>query len=140
MSKFVTKTIAAVRGLQEFRQLVILPDNFNISQLDIQNIEGQLDIYERTLEVKYSSSFKRILAIMDEVAKGNGVSKQQWKDVTPAKELIKEYEIKAGDLRVFAIKIYNGKLIILGGFKNQQKSDFKRFRSLKKQYLESLKK
>jgi hypothetical protein len=62
----------------------------------------------------------------------------KFRDVTPDGELVKEYEIKYQDLRAFAIKVPNGKLVLLGGYKNNQKSDFSRFRSIKKHYLESL--
>ncbi len=139
MSKFVVKSIESVRGKQEFKQLVILNDDVKIPTINAENEKGQLDIYEEKLQAKYRSSFLRIISIMNAVANLEGTSETQWKDVTPDKELVKEYEIKAGDLRAFAIKITNGKLLILGGYKNQQPSDFKRFRSLKKLYLESLK-
>lgn len=72
---------------------------------------------------------------MNQAANLQLLPKTQWREVTPAKERIKEYEVKAGDLRVYLIKIPNGQLVILGGYKNQQFSDFKKFRSLKKQYL-----
>jgi putative component of toxin-antitoxin plasmid stabilization module len=72
---------------------------------------------------------------MNAVANLKGLPDTQWKDVTPVKESVKEYEIKAGDLRMFVIKIPYGKLVVLGGYKNNQKEDFKKFRSLKAQYL-----
>ena len=137
MSKFVIKTVDAIKGKQDFKQLIILSDNIDTKKVNVEKIDGQLDIYKKSLEDSYSSSYNRILSIMDAVANNQGVSNTQWKDVTPNKEIVKEYEVKAGDLRVFLIKIPNGKLIILGGYKNQQKSDFKKFRSLKQQYLQS---
>jgi hypothetical protein len=139
MSKFVTKPIEAISGKQEFKQLVILPDDADISKTDIDKTTGQWDKYENGLEKKYQSSFNRIVSIMDGVANLQGFSDTQFKDVTPAGELVKEYEFKSGDLRAFAIKIPNGKLVVLGGYKNQQTADFKKFRSLKKQYLDSIK-
>ena len=51
---------------------------------------------------------------------------------------VKEYEFKSKHLRVYAIQQINGKIIVLGGFKNNQKEDINKFRSLKKQYLDSL--
>ena len=46
---------------------------------------------------------------------------------------------KAGNLRVYAIANYGGKIIVLGGYKNRQAKDIVAFRSIKKRYLEHLK-
>ena len=75
MSKFVLKNIEAIKGNQQFKQLVVLPDNSNetviqneIIRLESQNIEvdikGQLDIYEDSLEKKYTNSFFTIRFLM----------------------------------------------------------------------------
>ena len=77
---------------------------------------------------------------MNRVANMESVPETKFKDVTPKREKVKEYEFKYGDLRLYAIKIYEGKLVLLGGFKNQQKKDFGRFRSLKKQFIDSIQK
>jgi hypothetical protein len=149
MSKFVTKNIELVDGKQQFKQLIIVDDKVDaiklqaeIAQKEINgqevDIDGVLDIYQNSLEVKYESSFRGIVAIMNRVANGQSVASEKFKDVTPEKELTKEYEFKYQDLRVYAIKIFNGKLILLCGFKNQQHSDYSEFRSLKKKYLESI--
>ena len=149
MSKFVTKHISSVKGKQKFKQLIIVPDNEDAKQLQAEidkqesqqeeiELKGELDIYEESLEKKYSSSFRSMIAIMNRVANLQAVPKEKFRDVTPKKETVAEYEFKFQDLRVLAIKIPNGQLILLGGYKNQQSSDFKKFRSLKKQYLESL--
>lgn len=135
MPTFAIKPIQAIRGQQQFKELVILPDDIDVSQINIEIEIGQLKIYEDSLETKYKSSFNRIISIMNQAANLQLLPKTQWREVTPAKERIKEYEVKVGDLRVYLIKIPNGQLVILGGYKNQQFSDFKKFRSLKKQYL-----
>ncbi len=151
MSKFVTKNIQLINGKQQFRQLIIVDDKVDASKLqavivqkeiDGQEIafEGVLDIYERSLESKYESSFRGIISIMDRVANLKSVPVDKFRDITPDKELVKEYEFKYQDLRVYAIKILNGKLVLLGGFKNQQDGDFSKFRSLKKAYLQSIQK
>lgn len=139
MSNFATKSIRAVKGKQQFRQLVIL-STYENKQEKIEKEKGQLDIYEESLEIRYQPLFNRVLSIINAVANCESLPQNQWKNVTPKKESIKEYEIKAGDLRLFAIDAPNGKILILGGYKNQQEKDFKRFRSLKKQYIESLNK
>lgn len=147
MSKFVLKNIAAIKGNQQFKQLVVLPDNSNetsiqneIIRLESQNVEviikGQLDIYEDALEKKYTNSFERILGTMNIVANNGKPSGEKYHELEDFTYGIKEYEFKCGDLRIYAIKIYSGKLIIFGGYKNNQKPDISKFRSLKKQYLE----
>jgi hypothetical protein len=65
---------------------------------------------------------------------------KKYKDVTPDKELIKEFELKTNDLRAYGIKDEKGNIIILGGKKSTQHEDYKTFRSVKKRYLESKKK
>jgi hypothetical protein len=143
MPKFVTKSIEIVVGKQQFKQLVIVDDRSDTlkiqEQIDKKEIEidGILDIYEQRLESKYEKQFQGIISIMTRVANLQPVSNDKFKDVTPEKELVKEYEFKYQDLRVYAIKITNGKLILLGGYKNNQPSDYSKFRSLKKQFLEN---
>lgn len=151
MSKFVIKNIEAVKGKQKFMQLVIVEDSVNANELQTgidekekngkdHEIKGVLDNYEDDLESKYKSSFRGILSIMNRVANLQSVAEQKFKDVTPSGELVKEYEFKYGDLRVLAIKIPNGKLVLLCGYKNQQKKDFSAFRNLKIKFLESINK
>ncbi len=79
-----------------------------------------------------------MISYMEYAANGSSLTQEKFKDVTPDGELVKEYEFKSKHLRVYAIKKPNGKIIILGGFKNTQKADFKLFRSIKQQYLDSL--
>jgi putative component of toxin-antitoxin plasmid stabilization module len=142
MSKFVTKTIETVIGRQQFKQLVIVDDKFDAIKLQQQidknevQIDGVLDIYESKLEAKYESSFRGIVAIMNRVANLQSLAQDKFRDITPDKETVKEYEIKFQDLRIYLIKITNGKLVLLCGFKNDQDSDFKSFRALKRQFLE----
>ena len=150
MSKFAIKTIEPVRGnYQQVKQLVILDDNVDADKIQAEinknelekkaaGIEGILDIYESSLEIKYQSAFRGIISIMNRGANGQIISKDKFKEVTPKNESVKEYEFKFQDLRVYAIKIPHGKLILSGGFKNQQKKDFSKFRSVKRKYLESI--
>ena len=142
MSKFVTKTIETVIGRQQFKQLVIVEDKVDAIRLQQQidknevEIDGVLDVYESNLEDKYKSSFRGMTALMNRVANLQSLPEEKFRDITPDKEIVKEYEIKYQDLRVYLIKIANGKLILLGGFKNNQDSDLKKFRALKRQFLE----
>ena len=148
MAKFAIKIIEAVKGKQVFQQLVVLRNNDDdrkIQSIIDSNegskkeikIAGQLDLYENNLEEKDIKSFRSILAIMDQVANLKSVPQTKFKDITPKSEDVKEYEFKSSDLRVYAIKMPNGKMILLGGYKNSQPRDIDKFRSLKRQYLET---
>ena len=72
---------------------------------------------------------------MNEVANNRTLPNTKFKDVTPKKEKVKEYEFKDGDLRVYGISTFGGKIIIMGGYNNRQKKDYRSFRSMKEQYL-----
>jgi hypothetical protein len=138
MSKFVTKTIEAIHGgRQRFEQLVILPDDTDLSKINVNQQVGIWEIYEQSLEDKYAGSFRGLQAIMDLVANLQSVPKDKFRDITPKKEAVKEFEFKYQDLRAYAIKIPNGKLVLLGGFKNNQADDITAFRALKRRYLDS---
>lgn len=154
MSKFVIKSIQAVEGHMVFKQLIIVDNHIDTKKLqeEINLIEsnpdkskrkvenkGVWDDYKDKLEEKYQSAYARILGNMNRVANMQPLPQEKFKDVTPKKETVAEYEYKYGDLRVWAIKILNGQLIIHCGYKNSQKSDFRVFRGLKEQYLKLLK-
>lgn len=78
-----------------------------------------------------------IIHNMNEVANRRSLPKEKFRDITPEKDPVREYEFKKGDLRVYAIKDLTGHLVILGGKKNSQKKDIRSFRSIKQRYLQS---
>jgi hypothetical protein len=125
MRKFALKKIEAVVGKQEFFELII----DGVSQLD--------NFYE-DLQDRYKTEYDTILTYMDYVAKcQTNPPPTKFKDITPKKEKVKEYEFKSKHLRVYGIAKENGKIIILMGFKTTQDRDIKKFRNLKREYLES---
>lgn len=64
----------------------------------------------------------------------------KFKDITPEKEKIKEYEVKTKHLRVYLLHdVPNGRVIVCAGKKTSQKKDIKHFREVKKRYLENKK-
>ncbi|MEO5892106.1 MAG: hypothetical protein ABIQ31_17800 [Ferruginibacter sp.] len=138
MSKFVVKDVEGMNGRQAIKQLVVLDNRTDIKKIILADTKGQLEIYEENLETKYENSIEKIYALMDRLSNLRPLNDHEFKDITPRSETVKEYEFKGGDLRVYAIKIPNGKLIILGGYKNKQKQDISAFRALKKLYLKSL--
>jgi putative component of toxin-antitoxin plasmid stabilization module len=127
MSKFVLKAYNNVTGKVRFFKLiedtVCYWDNFCREIQEESNFEDQLDA---------------IIARMNDVANLRMLPKQKFRDITPAKEKIKEYEIKTSDLRVYLIKDDNGNIVLIGGKKNSQPEDIKKFRALKKSYLNAI--
>lgn len=127
MPNFSIERVTAINCDQEFDQLVI-------------DGAGQLDNFEKDLnDTTYQSEFKTLLTYMEYLGNNGSLPKTKFRDVTPKGEKVKEYEFKSKHLRIYAIQKTNGKIIILGGYKNNQGKDFSRFRSLKKQLLASLK-
>lgn len=111
-----------------------------VDELSIDGI-GQLAAFESELtenHSRYLAELQMLLRYMEYIANGQTLSEAKFRDVTPQGESVKEYEFKSKHLRVYAIKKLNSKIIVLGGLKTTQKSDFKRFRSLKAQYLNTL--
>jgi putative component of toxin-antitoxin plasmid stabilization module len=125
MSKFALETIDSISGKQVFEKLII-------------DETCQFDEFEKRIvkNPKYKSELASLYLYMEEVAKGNSLPKRKFKDITPDKETVKEYEFKSNNLRIYAIKKENGKIIILAGTKNKQNKDIRKFRGIKKRYLE----
>ena len=145
MPKFDTKTITAVKGRQKFVQLTIDddPDFTTTTTPDEKNDckHGVLDEFEASLQANEKEHFARIITIMERVANLQPVPHTQFKDLNGRKKSdpIKDYEFKCGSLRVYAADMPNGKIVILGGYKNKQTEDIRKMRSRKKQYFDSLK-
>ena len=141
MANFATKNINSVSGKQRFQQLVIVREsNSSSKDIDPEILDGELDRFEAGLQQTELKHFTHILNSMDRVANNQMVPRKKFHELTKSKkDPVKEYEFKSGDLRVYAIDITGGKLVVLGGYKNSQDSDINRFKSLKSQYIESQK-
>lgn len=159
MAKFVIKGIEAVKGRQQFSQLVSVDKAVDTDKLqaeiykaentnrliDENKLDGEkqeilpgvLDLYNDSIEKKYNSSFRGIITYMNLVADLQTVSPKKFKYLPTGKEKIKEFEFKNGDLRVYGIDVFGGKLIMYCGYKNQQPQDIEKFRSLKRQFLDT---
>ncbi|CAN5597364.1 hypothetical protein BH10BAC5_BH10BAC5_21290 [soil metagenome] len=123
-------------------------------RLQLLEIEGVIDIFmlsednncyfedfciKITEESNFSNEIPRAYRYLEDHANLKSLNHTQFKDITPKKESVKEYEIKTKNLRIYLIKYpKNGKCIIIGGKKNSQKKDISHFRSIKKRFLESL--
>jgi len=126
MTTFALKEIETVKGKQTFYKL--LKNNICLF--------GEFE--KAVLKTQHESEMPTAYLYMERIANGDSMPATKFKDLTPSQETVKEYEIKTKNLRIYLIKTTGGKIVILGGYKNTQKSDIRRFRSLKKQYLQSI--
>lgn len=106
-------------------------------QLIIDGIP-QLDKYEENLQASYQSQFRSLMSLMEESGNFKLLPKNKFR-VLDSTDGVKEFEYKTKDLRVYAIKTDDGRIIVLAGFKNRQDKEMRKFRQIKAQYLESLK-
>lgn len=125
MPKFVFDKIKSLKSNQ-----------FKLFQLSIDG-KRQLDLFEEELRgTDYEKEYRRLFTWFDYYSEtgrlANGIIKEL---NVSSKDEIKEYEFRTTNLRIYAIKGDTGKIIILCGFKKNQKSDLKTFKSLKKQIL-----
>ncbi len=127
MSKFALKTLEEIHGKQNFEKLVV-------------NDKCLFEEFEQEIQKsgRYSNELAMLFSYMEFIANGKTLPYTKFKDITPKKEQEKEYEFKTKHLRVYAIKKKNGKIIIMGGYKNSQKKDISKFRSIKEEYIKSL--
>jgi hypothetical protein len=106
-------------------------------QLIIDGIP-QLDKYEENLQSSYQSQFRSLISLIEESGNFKLLPKNKFR-VLDSTDGVKEFEYKTKDLRVYAIKTDDGRIIVLAGFKNRQDKEMRKFRQIKAQYLESLK-
>ena len=123
MNTFALADIEQVKGKIKFKKLVIDGvcqfEDF-CEQISTQgNLEKELD---------------KIFSRMNQVANMQRLPKEKFRDITPAKETIKEFEIKTSNLRIYLIK-EEAHIVVFAGKKNSQKEDIKKFRAIKKHYL-----
>lgn len=127
MPKFATKTVSEIKAREIVEQLLV-------------DEVGQLDRLESDIQgTTYTGEFVSMLAKIQHVANGGNIGSIV--KLLKGKDGHTEYEFRSKHLRVFAIQLPGKKLIIYGGIKRKADSsdNISIFRSLKKQYLESLK-
>lgn len=98
----------------------------------------EYDAFETQIQSdgNYSSELITIQTRLLEIAECQLLPKEKFKDITPRKDRIKEYEIKTKHLRVYLFHEDNtGRIIVCGGKKTSQPTDIKRFRRIKKDYF-----
>ena len=127
MNRFALEDIQEVKGLIRFKKLIV---------------DGVCQYDEFCKQIKREGNLnKQLIGLinnMNQVANLKRLPKEKFRDIAPKNDPIKEFEIKKGDMRVYLIK-EDGHIIILGGKKSTQQEDIKKFRSVKKRYIESKK-
>jgi putative component of toxin-antitoxin plasmid stabilization module len=102
------------------------------------NNRCEFDEFEKQIETEgsYSSELVTIQTRLHEIADGKLLPKEKFRNITPKKELVKEYEIKTRHLRVYLVnEEKTGRVIVCGGKKTTQQKDLNHFRRIKKEYL-----
>jgi hypothetical protein len=126
MHKFALENIKAIRGKQEFSKIII---------------DGKcpFDEFEEKLvnNPKLTRELGSLYQYMEFHANGVLLPKEKFRKLKGSKGPVAEYEFKTKNLRVYIIRKPGGKIIIIGGTKNNQKKDLVRFRSIKQNYLEA---
>lgn len=82
------------------------------------------------------SEIIQLQARMQQIADLNTLPIEKYRDITPKKDPIKEYEIKTKHLRAYLFHDKeNGRVIVSCGKKTTQKADISSFRKTKKEYF-----
>jgi putative component of toxin-antitoxin plasmid stabilization module len=125
MNKFALKLIDEIVGQLKIFKLYV-------------NNHCEFDEFEKQIEAEgsYSSELVTIQTRLQEIADGKLLPKEKFRNITPKKELVKEYEIKTRHLRVYLFhEEKSGRVIVCGGKKITQQKDIYHFRRIKKEYL-----
>lgn len=126
MPIFALRKIEAIKGKQEFDKLIV-------------DDKCPFDEFEKNLEAQYKSELAGIYHYMQDVADLKAVPRAKYHFYDEGKSGVRECEFKSKHLRVYGITKPNGKIVITGGTKANQKDDEGEFRRLKRLYLASLK-
>lgn len=126
MRIFATQNIESVKGWQVFEKLLV----DEVCLLD----EFEKELKENSL---YESEFKTIMAYMNFIANGKSLPNTKFREIKGGKLSVKRYEIKSKHLRVYAFRQPGGKIVVLGGYKNNQEADIRQFNSIVKEYITS---
>ena len=123
----------------EVRRLNIISGKQTFEKLIVDG-KDLLEDFELSLEERYRSEMRTIYAWMQMVADLNPVPGTVYHPISDGKDGFREYEFKSKHLRVYAIAESGGKIVVMGGKKNMQKRDIRRFRELKVELMNYLKK
>jgi putative component of toxin-antitoxin plasmid stabilization module len=125
MNKFALKHIDEIVGRLKIFKLLV-------------NNRSEYDEFESKIEMEgtYISELVTIQARLQDIVDGKLLPKEKLRNITPKKELVKEFEIKTRHLRVYLFHEENtGRVIVCGGKKTTQQKDINHFRRIKREYL-----
>lgn len=125
MPKFALEIIEAIQGKQVFVKLIV--DEI-----------CPFDDFENGLQGQYKKELVGIYNNMQNISDLKLLPKEKFHYLDDGEHGVREFEFKSKHLRVYGITKPNGKIIILGGTKANQKGDISEFRRIKLQYLASL--
>lgn len=121
------------------RQINSITAKQKVFDLEVDGLRS-IKSFKAGLDKRYETEVVTLYAYLELVANNHSLPKTKFRDITPDGEAIKEFEIKSKHLRVYGITTDDGKIIVYWGYKTDQDKDMVRFRSIKTQYLNSLKK
>ena len=124
MRTFASEILEAVKGKQIFEKLIVN----NICLID----EFEIEIKDRG---QYISEFNTLISYMDIFANGKTLPKTKFREINGSRTKVKHYEFKSKNLRVYAFNIPGGKMVVMGGYKNNQLADIRTFQSIVNEYL-----
>ena len=132
MSKFRVEKIEEIDGKIEFFKLVKNNkcefEEFIEKYSRDGNLKSELIKMQSTLQNISEGKKDRIPESKFKVLKGRRKN-----------DLVKDYEVKTKNLRLYFFTDESGRIIVLGGKKGTQKRDIKKLRSIKKEYLQEKK-
>ena len=126
MSKFTLKRIDSVKGKIKIFKLLV-------------NGNCEFDAFCEVLErEKKDNVIGSLFATLEAYANIQMLPGTRFKELKRHKsDPIKDYEIKSGNYRIYLYKDPNGGIVIFGGARKNQKSDIKRFRAIKHEYIKN---
>ena len=131
MRNFELKKFESIVGKQDFYDLKIN----GLSQYEEFNKIINTDY------LAYKTEVFTMFSYMDLVSNLKTLPKTKFREITPKKENIKEYEIKSKHIRVYLFHVENsGKIVAYWGLKKNQKENIISFRKIKKEYIDQLNK
>ena len=131
MRHFELKKFESIVGKQDFYDLKIN----GLSQYEEFNKIINTDY------LAYKTEVFTMFSYMDLVSNLKTLPKTKFREITPKKDNIKEYEIKSKHIRVYLFHVENsGKIVAYWGLKKNQKENIISFRKIKKEYIDQLNK
>ena len=100
--------------------------------------ECQFDNFQSILQKSSIKSLTKIFRYMEWKQDGHSLPKDKYRQLQPTQE-VPDYEFKGDNIRVYNIDIEGFGIIILGGFKGNQKKDISKLREIKENFVEFLK-